>query len=123
LFLFKNKKKRRVSIVPNKRLKIGYEIKPEFSIVGSKNPANYKLMELIHSFFNGIGSRRLLSFFRCTPVRAAHTYRFRKKEGAASVNENTNMYEYKIQGFKNCLLIMQHFLAYPLMTLRWREAS
>jgi hypothetical protein len=63
LFLFKNKKKRRVSIVPNKRLKIGYEIKPEFSIVGSKNPANYKLMELIHSFFNGIGSRRLLSFF------------------------------------------------------------
>jgi hypothetical protein len=84
-----------VSIVPNIKLKIGYEIKPEYSIVASKNPANYKLMVLINSFFNGIGSIR--------------------------VNKNTSMYEYKIQGRRtpqNCLFVMQHFLAYPLMTHR-----
>lgn len=28
------------------------------------------------------------------------------------------MYEYRVQGFKNCLFIQNHFLNYPLMTHR-----
>lgn len=49
-------------------------------------------MLLIDKFFNGIGSIRK--------------------------NNKTKMYEYKVQGLKNCLIIKKHFLKYPLMTHR-----
>ena len=38
--------------------------------------------------------------------------------GLIITNNNINMYEYKIQGLKNCLIIKNHFLTYPLMTYK-----
>jgi len=49
-------------------------------------------MLLIHEFFDNIGS--------------------------IITNDNNNMYEYKVQGFKYCLKIKNHFLSYPLLTNR-----
>lgn len=40
-----------VIIVPNPQLKIGYEVRTGFSFVAAINPANYKLMLLVYSFF------------------------------------------------------------------------
>jgi hypothetical protein len=80
------------NIVPNNKLKIGFEIKPGFSLIAAKNPANYRLMLLIHAFFDSIGS--------------------------IITNDKQNMYEYKVQGFKNCFKIKNHFLSYPLLTHR-----
>ncbi len=68
------------------------ELKPGFSLIASINPPNYKLMLKIDKFFKGIGS---------------------------IITDNKNkMYEYRIQGLKNCLLVKNHFLSYPLMTYR-----
>lgn len=41
-------------------------------------------------------------------------------EGIGSIitDNKINMYEYKVQGFKICLIIKNHFLKYPLMTYR-----
>lgn len=41
-------------------------------------------------------------------------------EGIGSIiaDNKTKMYEYKVQGFKNCLIVKNHFLKYPLMTYR-----
>ena len=44
------------SINPNDKLKVKYEVRLGFSIVASKNPANYKLMLLIDEYFESIGS-------------------------------------------------------------------
>jgi hypothetical protein len=38
--------------------------------------------------------------------------------GSILTDNKTNMYEYRVQGFKNCLIIKNHFLNYPLMTYR-----
>jgi hypothetical protein len=38
--------------------------------------------------------------------------------GHIITDNKTKMYEYKIQGFKNCIIVKNHFLAYPLMTHR-----
>ena len=80
------------SIIPNKKLKVKYEVIIGFSIVAAINPANYKLMQLIDEFFEGIG--------------------------IIVVDNKAKMYEYKVQGFKNCLKVKNHFLTYPLMTYR-----
>jgi LAGLIDADG endonuclease. len=80
------------SIVPNKKLKIGYEIKPGYSLIAAINSANYNLMLLFDSFFGGIGS--------------------------IITDHKTNMYEYRIQGFKNCLKVKEHFISYPLISYR-----
>ena len=38
--------------------------------------------------------------------------------GSILTDNKTKMYEYRIQGFKNCLIVKNHFLSYPLMTYR-----
>ena len=48
-----------VSIIPNKNLKIRYEIKPGYSIIAAINPANLNLMILLDKFFGEIGSLRI----------------------------------------------------------------
>jgi hypothetical protein len=38
--------------------------------------------------------------------------------GTIVTDNKTKMYEYKIQGLKNCIIVKNHFLTYPLMTHR-----
>ena len=38
--------------------------------------------------------------------------------GSIITDNKTKMYEYKVQGFKNCLKVRNNFLKYPLMTYR-----
>lgn len=80
------------SIIPNNKLKVNFEIRPGYSIIAAINPANYELMLLLDEYFCGIGS--------------------------ILTDNKTKMYEYRIQGFKNCLIVKNHFLSYPLMTYR-----
>jgi len=80
------------SIVPNNAMKIGFEIRPGFSFSAANNPANFKLMLLLDTFFNHVGTILVLN--------------------------HTNMLEYKVQGLKNCLIIKSHFLTYPLLTYK-----
>lgn len=69
-----------------------FEVRPGYSIIAQINPANFELMLLLDKYFNGIGSIK--------------------------TDNKTKMYEYRVQGFKNCLIIKNHFLNYPLMTYR-----
>jgi len=61
-------------LVPNKKLKIGFELKPGFSLIAAINPANYDLILKIDIFFKGIGS--IIKY------------------------NKTKMYEYRVQGLK-----------------------
>jgi hypothetical protein len=38
--------------------------------------------------------------------------------GSIITDPKTNMYEYRVQGFKNCLKVKEHFISYPLISYR-----
>lgn len=77
------------SLVQNKK-KDGWLVIPTFSIVAAINPANFKMLLAIQTFFGNIGH----------------------------ILVNKNVYQYRVMGLKNCLIIRSHFINYPLMTYK-----
>ena len=77
------------SIIRNKG-KTGWLVKPSFSICADINPANYQMLSLIKAYFGAIGH----------------------------INIGSGTYNYHVMGLKNCLIIKNHFINYPLLTYK-----
>lgn len=80
------------TIIKSDRTKVGWIITLCFHIAAANNPANMLMLNSINSFFNNIGTIIL------------------------NVNDNTiSLY---IKGLKNCLIVREHFINYPLLTYK-----
>jgi hypothetical protein len=69
-----------------------WRVRLGFTLVAGNNPANIKMLEQIKQFFGNIG---LIQF-----------------------NSSSNTVVFTINSLKNCLIIRDHFLAYPLLTYK-----
>lgn len=84
-----------VSIVQSPNHKLGWVVQFSYSIVAGANPPNYNMLLNINSYFNNTGSI---------------VY---KKSG--------NCYILKFSNLKNCLIVKEHFLKYPLLTSKLND--
>lgn len=78
------------SIVENSN-KIGWRVKIGFTLVASNNPANLIMLKNVRDFF-GVG--------------------------IVKVTSNPNVLVYLVENFKDCLILREHFLNYPLLTYK-----
>lgn len=79
-----------VSIVQSSSHKLGWVVQFSYSIVAGANPPNYEMLLNINSYFNNTGT---------------------------IVYKNSgNCYILKFSNLKNCLIVKEHFLKYPLLT-------
>jgi hypothetical protein len=77
------------SVIKNKS-KTGWLVIPSFTLSADINPANFQMLSKIKSYFGGIGH----------------------------INVASGTYNYHVMGLKNCLIIKNHFINYPLMTYK-----
>lgn len=81
-----------VSIVESSKHKLGWVVQFSYSLVAGANPPNHTMLLAINSYFNNKGS---ISY---------------KKAG--------NCYILKYSNLKDCLMVRDHFLKYPLMSAK-----
>ena len=70
--------------------KTGWLVIPSITIGADINPANYQMLSLIKAYFGAIGH----------------------------INIGSGTYNYHVMGLKNCLIIKNHFINYPLLTYK-----
>ena len=80
-----------ISISPSIKNLTGWSVSINFQIVANTNNANLEMLEKVKLFF-GVGN--------------------------ISKNKLDNTVRYTVSGLKNCKVIQQHFLDYPLMTYK-----
>lgn len=80
-----------VSVVRG-RTALGWTVNLSYSIVAANNSANRWMLEQIQSFFGG--------------------------KGSININISDFSLNYTVYGLSNCLIIREHFLAYPLITYK-----
>jgi LAGLIDADG DNA endonuclease family protein len=81
-----------VTILKSDKAKVGWIVTLQFTIVASNNPSNMLMMTQINLFFNNIGN--------------------------ITIRNQDNSILFSIQGLKNCLIVRNHFLNYPLFTYK-----
>lgn len=79
-----------VSIIQSPKHKLGWVVQFSYSIVAGANPPNHNMLLSINSYFNN--------------------------KGTIIYKKGGNCYILKFSNLKDCLMIKDHFLKYPLLT-------
>lgn len=81
-----------ISISKTAKNQVGWSVSINFQIVASINNANMQMLELVKSFFGNIGN--------------------------IYIHKSDNTIRYTVSGIKNCKIVQNHFLNYPLLTYK-----
>lgn len=81
-----------VGVYPNPKSKLGWSVMLRYVITAGVNPSNYAMLISIKEYFGGIGN--------------------------ISINTSDNTYNYAVTNLKDCLIIQNHFINYPLLTYK-----